>query len=104
MNRRETLHVTGRLILCMDWWRHGDDKPGMGTTPLLGTLKHLNCAIPIMTNLVSITGCANLMTSSGLREEGQRHKEVTLNHLLHTGSILNLIEVAVDYDPLNSTR
>lgn len=44
------------------------------------------------------------MTSSGLREEGPRHKEVTLNYLLHTGSILNLIEVAVDYDPLNSTR
>lgn len=44
------------------------------------------------------------MTSSRPGEEGQRHKEVTLNYLLHTGSILNLIEVAVDYDPLNDTK
>lgn len=69
---------------------------GWGTTRLLGTLRHLNCAIHIMTNLVSITKRANLLTSGELIEEGQRHKEVTLNYLVHTGSILKQLEVAPD--------
>lgn len=98
INREETLHVNehGRLILCMDWWQHSNDKLGMGITRLLGTLNHLNCAIHIMPNLVSITERANLMTSGGLKEEGQRHKELTLNYLAHTGSILKQLEVAMD--------
>lgn len=72
ISREETLHVNeqGRLILCMDWWKHSIDKLGLGTTRLLGTLRHLNCAIHIMTNLVSITERANLMTSSGLKGRG----------------------------------
>lgn len=72
ISREETLHVNEqvRLILCMDWWQRSNDKLGLGTTRLLGTLRHLNCAIHIMTNLVSITQRANLMTSSGLEEEG----------------------------------
>lgn len=36
------------------------------------------------------------MTSGGLMEEGRRHKGVTLNYLVHTGSILKQIEVAPD--------
>lgn len=63
------------LILCMDWWRHGNDKPGLGATQFLGTLRHLNCAIHIMANLASITEHAHLMTSSRRKEEGPEHKE-----------------------------
>lgn len=60
----------------------------------LGTLQHLSSGIRIVTNLVSITQCANLMTSPGLEEEGQWHKALTLNHLAHTGSILKQLEVS----------
>lgn len=65
-------------------------------TQPLGTLGHLSCAIHIVTNLVSITQSANLMTSRGLEEEGQWHKALTLNHLPHTGSILKQLEVSPD--------
>lgn len=54
----------------MDWWQRSNDKLGMGAARLLGTLNHLNCAIHIMTNLVSITERANLMTSGGLKGGG----------------------------------
>lgn len=69
ISREETLHVNehGRPILCMDRRQHSNDILGLETTRLLGTLHRLNCAIHIMTNLVSITQSANLMTSSGLR-------------------------------------
>lgn len=70
---------------------------GRGTQPrLLGTLRHLNCAIHIMTNLVSITARAHLMTSGELEGEGQKHKEMAVNYLLHTGSILEQLEVEPD--------
>lgn len=60
----------GRLILCMDWWQRSNDKLGLGTRQVLGTLHHLNYAFYIMTNLISITERANLMISGGLKEEG----------------------------------
>lgn len=84
----------GRIILCIDWCQQRTDRLGLGTTRLSGTLRHLNCAIHIMTNLVSITQSANLMTNSGLKEEGQRRKEVTLNYLVHTGFLLEQRKVA----------
>lgn len=88
----------GRIIVRIDWCQYRTDRLGLGTTRLSGTLRHLNCAIHIMTNLVSITQSANLMTSSGLKEEGQRHKEVTPNYLVHTGFILKQREVAAGVD------
>lgn len=61
----------------------------------LGMLQLLSSGIYIMTNLVSITQSANLMTSCGPMEEEQRHKALTLNHLAHTGSILKQLEVSL---------
>lgn len=60
----------------------------------LGTLQHLSSGIRIVTNLVSITQSANLMTSRGPEEEGQWREALTLNHLAHTGSILKQLEVS----------
>lgn len=38
------------------------------------------------------------MTSSGPKEEGQRHKEVTLNYLVRTGFILKQREATAGVD------
>lgn len=60
----------------------------------LGALQHLSSGIGVVTNLVSITQSANLMTSRAPEEEWQWRKALTLNHLAHTGSILKQLEVS----------